>query len=127
MYSDQLVKFARLLKIKNFIGVFPLNRLPLSLSTLPKPFSFIVNTDTSNLPGQHWLAIHFAENGIVQVFDPLATVYPATLTHYLARQKARRIIFNRVMYQHPSMKTCGHHCLRWLYKHNPTNDIYDTP
>ena len=42
--------------IPNFVGVFPLNKLPQALSA---PANLIVNTDTHNLPSQHWLAVSY--------------------------------------------------------------------
>lgn len=112
MYSNEIVKIARKLKIKNFIGVFPLNQLP-PPSSYRRPFCFIVNTDTANLPGKHWIAVSFAKNGIVRAFDPLGVYYPAMLCDYLARSN-RRVSFNHVMYQDPTSRLCGQHCLRWL-------------
>lgn len=113
MYSNELIKAAKALKIENFVGVFPLNRLPASLAHYPKPFSFIVNTDTANLPGQHWIAVSYSKCGIVRAFDPLGVFYPTLLSNYLAK-RAKRVIFNRITYQDPTRRTCGQHCLRWL-------------
>ena len=42
--------------IPNFVGVFPLNKLPQALRA---PANLIVNTDTHNLPGEHWLAVSY--------------------------------------------------------------------
>ena len=114
MYSDQLARAAQKLGLKNFIGVFALNRLPKSLSHYSKPLSFIVNTDSSNLPGTHWLAVSYAEGGIVRVFDPFGVFYPDLLTSYLAKQAIRRVYFNTTTYQDPRRRTCGLHCLIWL-------------
>ena len=113
MYTDELIKSANQLGIKNFIGVFPLNKLPSSLTCYPKPFNFIVNTDTSNLPGRHWIAVSWSQHGIVRAFDPLGMFYPPVLSEYLAR-RAKHVIFNRITYQDPSQRTCGQHCLLWL-------------
>ena len=113
MYSEELVQAAKRLKIDNFIGVFPLNRLPPSLTIYRKPLCFIVNTDSANLPGQHWLAVSYSRCGIVRAFDPLGVFYPDLLANYLAK-RGRHVIFNRTTYQDPSRRTCGQHCLRWL-------------
>ena len=117
MYTEELIRAAKQLKLVNFIGVFPLNRLPPSLSSLPKPLCFIVNTDTNNLPGKHWLAVSYSKGGIVRAFDPLGVFYPDLLSNYLAK-RGRHVIFNRITYQDPSERTCGQHCLRWLQSIN---------
>ena len=39
-----------------FHGVFPIDHLPKGISRLP--VLFIINTNTGNLPGQHWKAIY---------------------------------------------------------------------
>ena len=111
MYSNDIVKAAKQLNLENFIGVFPLNRLPNSLKPYAKPLCFIVNTDTMNLPGQHWIAVSYSKCGIAYAFDPLGMFYPHVLTSYLTK-RARRVIFNHVTYQDPSQRTCGQHCLR---------------
>ena len=113
MYTEELIQGAKRLKLENFIGVFPLNRLPPSLSIYPKPLCFIVNTDTGNLPGRHWIAVSYANGGIVRAFDPLGVFYPDLLSNYLAK-RGRHVIFNRTTYQDPSRQTCGQHCLLWL-------------
>ena len=98
------------------MGVFPLDRLPSYL----KPGSrFIVNTDTHNLPGQHWIGVIFERNGIIKAFDPLGFFYPPALQIYLKRHLPRTIWYNRVMHQSPHETTCGKHVLIWLnrYKH----------
>lgn len=119
MYTDELMRHG-LEGSSNFIGVFPLDNLPLHLPR--HRGSFIVNTDTLNLDGQHWLAVSYNNGGIVKAFDPLGIFYPSNLGNYLARHlPQRRITFNREMYQNPLKKTCGEHCLQWLkfqeYKH----------
>lgn len=113
MYNDELIEAAKQLNIENFIGVFALNRLPPSLTHYAKPLSFIVNTDTANLSGEHWIAVHFSNLDVIQAFDPLGVFYPVLLSNYLAK-RGRRVIFNRVTYQDPTRRTCGQHCLRWL-------------
>lgn len=118
MYTDELIREGRK-KVINFIGVFPLDKLPEHISHIP--CRFIVNTHTKNLPGQHWIAVSYESGGIVYAFDPLGCFYPSKLSNYLAQSGNRRVVFNRIMYQNPFEKNCGQHCLNWLrsrnYKH----------
>lgn len=116
MDSDQLSEVASKLEIKDFVGVFPLDRLPRYLRMGSR---LIVNTDTHNLPGQHWIGVIFDQNGMIKAFDPLGFFYPPALREYLRRQRARKLWFNHIMYQKPGEATCGIHVLNWLnrYKH----------
>ena len=97
--------------IPHFKGVFPLDKIP---NHLIPPANFIINTDTHNLPGTHWIAISYQRRGIVHVFDPLGLYYPYLLANSL--QKYGRTRFNKIMYQDPRTATCGQHCLDWLSK-----------
>ena len=95
--------------IDHFKGVYPLDKLPKHLTP---PSKFIVNTDTHNLGGTHWIAVSYQKRGIVHAFDPLGLYYPYLLANSL--QRYGRTTFNKKMYQDPSTSTCGQHCLDWL-------------
>lgn len=111
MRSKELLERGQ--EYSDFVGVFPLNKLP---PHLPHGSgSFIVNSDTHNLPGEHWLAVSYKNGGIVKAFDPLGFFYPLGLVNYLAKRFPRKTIqYNWKSYQKLSEKTCGEHCLRWL-------------
>jgi len=108
--------------IPHFVGVFPLNKLP---QVMCAPSNFIVNTDTHNLPGEHWLAVSYQKGGIVYVFDPFGFYYPPILKIYVNKLKrAEPVIYNRIRYQGLLEQTCGLYCIAWLiaintpgYKH----------
>lgn len=109
MNSDDLMKIGKILIGKNFIGVFPLDKLPQNL-TLPS--FFIVNTHTANLPGEHWLAVAYIKRGTIHAFDSFGMEYPPALVHYLKRY-GRMILNNRTL-QSPLEDTCGMYVIRWL-------------
>ena len=46
-------------KNESYLGTFPLDRLPDLPNKFPK--SIIINTDQSNKPGDHWIAIVLTE------------------------------------------------------------------
>ena len=108
MNHRQLTSFGKR-HIPNFIGVFPLNRLP---KALPNKGSFIVNTHSVSLPGEHWIAVWIGE-GVIRVFDPLGYFYPHSLVKYLSISR-KSIHYNRIARQRPFTQTCGQHCLAWL-------------
>jgi hypothetical protein len=118
MYSNQVYQIGKR-SINGFIGVYPLDRLPKYIGNSPK--SFIVNTDTHNLPGKHWIAVSFERGGIVYVFDPFGCFYPQPLIAYLHRKPNRRVIYNRIMYQKPWERNCGQRCLAFLISRSPNH------
>lgn len=96
-------------KIKGFRGVYPLDKIPFLING-----GYIVNTQTSSLPGEHWIAFHV--NPLrVAVFDPLGRFYPSILVRKLHTLN-RSIVYNKIMYQNPFSNTCGQYCLAWLYE-----------
>lgn len=97
---------------EQFVGVYPLNKMP-PLSTLKNFTSMIINTETHNLPGQHWLAVFVCPLSI-HTFDPLSVYYPALLVSYLERDPMRKVVYNRIQRQDPGKPTCGQHCILWL-------------
>lgn len=107
--SIQLAHQCQQLLGSKFIGVFPLDKLP---SWIPNG-GLIVNSQTSNLEGEHWIAVYIHPN-VIKVFDPMGLFYPPLLVSKLEKLK-RRIEYNRIMYQSPFTETCGHYCILWLH------------
>ena len=117
MYTDEIEAYGRAL-VPHFLGVYPLDKMP---SHICIPSRLIVNTDTHNLKGEHWLAVSYEHSGIIYAFDPLGFYYPKLLVERLHRLPHRRIIYNRKAYQMPWENTCGQHCLNFLYKQSKEN------
>ena len=96
---------------KALLGVFPINHLP---QRLPKPpLLFIVNTNSSNLPGQHWKAIYISKNYEGEVFDSLATTNDLILEHWMNRFTKRWIVSTLTL-QNPLSPTCGAYVLYFI-------------
>jgi hypothetical protein len=106
--TAQLQKLGRDLLGLSFLGVYPLEKLP----TFKQYGGLIVNTHTSNLAGEHWIAIYVKPNHI-KVYDPFGFYYPSMLVDKLSRLQSR-IEYNRVPNQHMLTDTCGQYCLLWL-------------
>ena len=87
-----------------FGGVYPIDKLP---SQIPYyPFLMIVNTQSHNLPGEHWISIFINEKREGEVFDSLATPSKINLMRWMNRH-TRRWKRNYRRYQHPYSDTCG--------------------
>ena len=117
MNTQQIFTFGKK-HILNFVGVFPLNKVPY----IKDIGSFVFNTHTQNLSGEHWIAVHVGFH-CVDVFDPLGFYYPLILTNYIHAFN-RPVHYNRIMYQQPDLPTCGQNCVMWLSSINNNNECH---
>lgn len=103
-----------------FIGVYSLNNLPYiiryqhSAIKHVKPICFIVNTDTTNLPGQHWIAIFIDENNIGEVFDSFGRLPPSHIQRWM-NINTRFWYYSQDCIQSISSTMCGAFCLYYLF------------
>jgi hypothetical protein len=104
-------------KIKNdkilkniFIGVFPANKVP-QIKVLPS--ALILNLDTSDLPGSHWIALYFSENGKCDYFDSYGRQPPGIILSYISRN-CHSYIYNNACVQELWTISCGQMCLYFL-------------
>ena len=75
---------------------------------------FIVNTDTGNLPGRHWVAIYV--RGLrTYYFDPAGGI-PIS---QICRAIKGTILHNVKHYQNLTDPFCGEHCVFFLYQSVP--------
>ena len=62
---NHILKSSRITK-KDLYGVLARDQLP---EYIPYPKHFIINTEESSEPGEHWLALYYDKNGICNFFD----------------------------------------------------------
>ena len=74
---------------------------------------FIFNTDSSNLPGTHWIAV-MVRKGVGFVFDPFGHAPPARLTHWM-NTRNYRWTSNLRQIQTETTTLCGAYCLYFLW------------
>ena len=118
LYTTQLVNF-----VKNhphlhkyFLGVYSRDYLPiLAISQNAAPLGFIVNTDTGNLPGTHWIACVLLPSGQGEVFDSFAQIPPSSLQLWMNKHCPRGWFYNTTCIQGPLTTLCGGYCLFYLY------------
>ena len=96
-------------KISHFYrGVLPKDLLPL------RPL-FIVNQDTSNKDGSHWIVVYLGgEGNLAEYFDPLGKEPDGDFKSYLTLQ-SRGYMFNTQRCQNYLSNLCGHYCLFYCY------------
>jgi hypothetical protein len=99
----------------NFLEVFCNNHIS---DTHLLNYSFIVNTDTCNLNGTHWVAIKVFGLYLIY-FDPMGWIPFRSILKQFSR---KTIYVNYSLVQNGS--TCGEHCVYYLYNNQKaSNDI----
>ena len=106
-YADKKTKNA-------FLGVFPINLLPVKIaSSHHLPILFIVNTNPSNLPGQHWKAVYVSKDRNGEVFDSLAMPIDLRLEHWM-NKFCRKWTVSKLTLQNPFSPSCGAYVLYYI-------------
>ena len=101
-----------------FAGVYGANELPKTLNKIP--FLAIVNTDPSNLPGSHWVAIFvYSKDGriIGEFFDSFGKkpeVYDRSFKHFFDRN-CSFVSWNRSHLQKFGSNVCGQYCIYFAF------------
>lgn len=94
-----------------FLGIFAIDNLPQTIPHLP--VLFIVNTNTSNLPGQHWKAVYVSTKRIGEVFDSLAMPVSLRLEQWMNRF-TQKWSLSKLTLQNPLSPTCGGYVLYYI-------------
>jgi hypothetical protein len=121
MNTNQLNKLGKSILGSSFLGTYALDRIP-NNSTVAPHQGYIINTDTHNLGGEHWIAVYF-DASTIHVFDPFGLYYPLQLRQHLA-QSTKPVIYNHVMFQPLFSQLCGEYCLQWLIAQLNRHYIY---
>lgn len=87
-----------------FIGIYAIDTLPQQILRLP--MLLIVNTQASNLPGEHWKAIYISSERIGEIFDSLATPISIYLQKWM-NAFTHKWSLSKITIQNPLSATCG--------------------
>ena len=98
---------------KIFRGVYPLDHI----NECHGSGVYICNTDPSDMPGQHWIAIALSEDGEGEYFDsfglpPLKQEFSTFLN-----KEARQWTYNSECLQHPLSTVCGQYCVLYVFNY----------
>lgn len=105
MNSNEIRDIMQCLNINEFAGVVPSNKLPI-MRLGDKEF-YIVNLDTSDSPGSHWVGL-FIKGDEAAYFDPLALPFTNKLIiQSLKAYKIENIIYNTKQIQSFSSESCA--------------------
>lgn len=112
-----IAKYAKILKIPHFRGVFMRNDLPKNGPYFQE--SAVINLDDKNNMGTHWVAYKKHGDNVIY-FDSFGNLRPPLdLILYLG---VDGIKYNQEKYQDYNTYNCGHLCLQFL-SNNLTNPI----
>lgn len=98
---------------KYFQGVFAINTTPKKVKS--KPALYVINSDNSDKPGQHWLAVYFTSNGCGEFFDSYGrspAKYPE-IKRFL-KYNSKCITHNNKQLQSLFTGVCGQYCCMFL-------------
>lgn len=113
MDSIQISQAAR--DIPNYIGTYSIDTIP-SMKTHP-PFHFIVNNQTKNLPGQHWIAVSVYKNNTAYIYDSYGLPPPMLLVQKLKKSMGiNKIGYSKEQHQVTGSSNCGLLALKHLKK-----------
>lgn len=102
---------AALRDIKQFVGVFPRDRLPV-LKKLPA--FLVINTDSADEPGEHWIAVCISRQRQAIFFNsfglpPLSADVVSFIDRY-----SNRLEYCNVVLQNAYSTVCGFYCIAFV-------------
>jgi len=107
MNTQQLDRMGKFLFGYRYLGTFPLDKVPLHFVTDAALLHFIINTHTSNLPGQHWIAVTVHKGEKAYVFDSFGIPPPRLLIYQLKQRGIRKIYYSKHQVQSFNQQNCG--------------------
>lgn len=97
---------------KCFKGVYPCDLLPYNTKL---PLNLIVNTDPSDMPGEHWVCISISSNGRGEYFDSFGLPpLRKEIFNYLEKMCSNGWTYNKVTLQNIQSQTCGHYSVLYI-------------
>jgi len=94
--------------IKSFLGAFPSDLLPHSIT---KPSTVIINTDAHTESGSHWLAIRLEPRSSTAFYFDSYGLYPHILTiQSFLKRNCIVLNYNKAQLQGPTSTVCGKYC-----------------
>lgn len=92
-----------------FRGVFAADQLPKFVTTFPS--LYVVNTDTSNGAGQHWVVLYFSRNNNTEMFDSYGNPPDMFRFNDFVERNSKTVTFNSLHLQGNRSITCGGFCV----------------
>ena len=77
------------------------------------PTCLIANTDPTNKPGKHWVAMYLESPGVCEFFDSYGRAPAGTFACFLQNYTSD-VNFNAIRIQGPLSNSCGPYCIYYL-------------
>ena len=99
----------------DFLGVFPAYKIPNLVNGWKRHAAYVVNIDTSDKPGKHWITFWHRRGGDAEYFDS----YGIPLENYIDVSKhlpptTKIVASNSKCLQSYGSVLCGHYCIFFL-------------
>ena len=137
LYDSELVEM--LSPYKDFVGVIMRDQLETLLANMIKEdrnkFGFIMNFDTTDMPGSHWVAIYIDldEDKEINYYDSFARGIPKDILSILKQYVKTiglpyyiKIKNNSIVQQKDDSNRCGYHSARFLIDRFKGRDFEDS-
>lgn len=97
---------------QHFLGVFARDRLP---KIVNYPASLVFNTDDSDKPGMHWIAIYFSSKNRADYFDSLGENPQKYGVDKYLFENSSHFQFNNTKIQSDFSNYCGLYSILFIY------------
>ena len=98
---------------KYFCGVLSIDQIP--IRKIKRPCSFIINTQDSSLPGEHWFAIFIPKFGKIEYFDSYGMKPINYQVYDLILMNGKKFLYNKKAIQSSDSENCGKFCIFYIY------------
>ena len=109
------------LEIKYFRSTHSRDRLP---DQIKKKECGIINLDSIEGQGTHWVCYRNIDKLMVEYFDPFGLIMPHEISHYLSKS-GKKIVFSQDEIQNRDTVLCGYWCLYYLTERQKGKSILE--
>ena len=115
MNSQQIDAILKRRSGRSYRGVFACDELlSYDYDALGGDALFVVNTDKSDKPGQHWVALHLCPNGRGYYFDSFAGKPNELIRKFLTKHCGDYWRYNKFVFQSVMSVACGAFVIHWI-------------
>ena len=124
MNTQQILRILKVEKIKEFVGVYPCDKLP----KITPPATLVANIDPASKPGKHWVVLYIDHDGSGDYFDSYGLPPLKVFKNYL-HENCNNWVHNTHRVQGPLSSVCGQFCIYFIVhraRDIPLKAIVDT-
>ena len=88
------------------------------------PASYVINTDTKEGPGDHWVAFYISKGNHCDYFDSAGAMPIPPIARWLD-ERVKTVRYNDQWLQSPTSSVCGQYCIYFLRERARNRTIDD--